>query len=65
MPDCITDDTEISSDSDREDLKTLKKKIKYRMVYFYIWSISSDFWLVISYTYNLHNLHNSHGKIIF
>ena len=36
MPEYITDDTEISSDSDREDLKTLKKKIKYRMVYFYI-----------------------------
>ena len=75
MPEYITDDIEISSDdSGREDSneensneEISHQKIKYNIecVYFYIWNISSDLKLFMKYSYNLHNLHTSYGKVNF
>ena len=74
MPEYITDDIEISSDSDKEDSdeensseedsdeQNLEENQVQNVFNFCIWSISSDFGLSRKY---LLNLHKSYGKVNF
>ena len=66
MSEYITDNIEISPDSDREDSQ--KRNFQWRKFWWKklsILSISSDFELFIKYLYHLHNLHESYGKVNF
>ena len=78
MPEYITNNIEISSDSDRQDSnEEISNEENYDKENFneenlvsnvfsiYIGSISGDFGLFIKYSYNINNLHKSYGKVHF